>query len=285
MEKKRSSGKSDLSLVQTSRYVHIPNLKEKLELLYGSHPSIRTLTELAGELGVSKGTLSTWVTGKKKKAGQPIDPVNPNSIRATHYRHFVKIFGLPEDVIQLEDFAEFRNRLATFEAGRGPWEKLVAMASEDEKGIEIIPDITRGAYNPDDDDPSGILRLAVGDRFMIRVPNPGLAHAIMLLQDRAGWASLRPTLRFKDTSVGSEMVVPRRAADGLDRLVVDPVGGVHKLLAVFLDDPLPPDVLSTILARPMDADGLNHAARLFHARLAAGADKCQMLSRRFLVTA
>ena len=55
-----NDGRRHLDPTHTTRYVHIPHLREKLEWLYGYHPLIKSQERLADELEVSPATLSTW---------------------------------------------------------------------------------------------------------------------------------------------------------------------------------------------------------------------------------
>jgi hypothetical protein len=81
------------------------------------------------------------------------------------------------------------------------------------------------------------------------------------------------------------MVFPRQIADGAPRFArLDMVGGVHRVLAILTEDPLPTSILDILMAQPMDIGSLNQTVSLFQSRLAAGPDKCRVLSRRFLVS-
>ena len=75
----------------TKGYTHIPQLREKLPWLYGTHPIVRTQYLLARELKVSPGTLSTWLSGVTYKDGLSVAPQNPDCIPTRHYRAFMAI--------------------------------------------------------------------------------------------------------------------------------------------------------------------------------------------------
>jgi hypothetical protein len=57
----------------------------------------------------------------------------------------------------------------------------------------------------------------------------------------------------------------------------------HRVLVIFIEEPLPAGVLDILLARPIDAGSLNYCAVVFQNKLAAGPSRCRMLGRRFLV--
>ncbi len=231
----------------TAKYVHIPQLREKLERLYGHHPTIKTQYELARELDVAPSTLSAWLSGVRY--GPDVAPVNPNSSPAKHFRRFKEIWGVPEKVLQAEDIREF------------------------------------GIRNRDGDEEGALLHLGIGDEIMLRVGDPGLPHGLMLLQDRSGWASLRPTARLPTTEIDGAMVFPRQYAQAPPRFAeIESPTGMHRALAIFTAEPLPAGVLDILLQEPIDTVSLNHIATVFQRRIAAGPDRCRMLSRRFLVS-
>jgi hypothetical protein len=51
---------------------------------------------------------------------------------------------------------------------------------------------------------------------------------------------------------------------------------------LFSDEPLPGGILEILMGRPIDSGRLNYTAGVIQSRLAAGPDKCQLMSRRFL---
>jgi hypothetical protein len=264
----------------TPRHVRVPHLDKKIELLYQYHPFIRKQYELAKEVNVAPATLSNWIRGIPCPDGIR---VNPDTIPAKHFSTVVKVFGLPSAVLEMEDLADFKNAVATFESGRGAWEKLVR-ALPDDKTIEIIVDQERRFVDLDaEQDNEGILRIRNGDEVMVRVPNPGLRHGVLLAQDRDGWSSLRPTSRWKETEVGETLVYPRPNSDGLPRLTMIEGSGVHLVLAIFTREPLPGWIMDTFLASNLD-ENLDRTVSVFHNLLTAGPEKCRMFSRRFLVT-
>src|SRR5690349_377009 len=227
MTKKEPGSRRELEPVHTKGYVHLPHLREKLEWLYGYHPFVNTQYQLANELKVSPATLSTWLNGTRYTDPRTVATVNPDSIPIKHYRSFLDIWGLPGPILEIEDLAEFKNALATFEAGRGPWEKLVRAVPDDES-IEIVTNVQRGLIDPEDEDDPGIVQLRAGDEILLRAAHPGARHAVMLLQDRVGWSSLRPNPRWRETEIDGEIVFPRQGRDEAPRFArLDMVGGIH----------------------------------------------------------
>jgi len=280
MRKQQGSGKASEPRF-TARYVHIPHLREKLDRLYGHHPTVKTQYELARELDIAPSTLSTWLSGVRY--GPTVAPVNPESIPAKHFRRFKDVWGLPENVLRAEDLREFCKALDTFDTDRSPWDRLVR-ALPDDSAIEIVANPTRGLRNPDAGEEGGLPHFIVGDEIMLRIRNPGLAHGVMLLQDRSGWASLFPTTRAPTTEIADAMAFPRQPAAGPPRFAeIESPTGVHRVLAIFTADALPGNVLDILLKEPIDTVSLNHTATVFQHRIAAGPEKCRILSRRFVV--
>jgi hypothetical protein len=268
----------------TRGWKHIPQLRDKLPWLYGHHPFVKTQYQLAAELRVSPATLATWLNGQKFTDPKTVARANPDSIPIKHYQSFLAVWGLPAAVLEMDDTQEFQTALATFETGRGPWDKLVRALPDDET-IEIILSTDRGVEpDPADADEAGIPHLWALDEIMLSVRNPGLRHAAILLQDRHGWSTLHPSPRWPETDAGEVLVWPRQPTEGPRRFRrLDMVGGVHRILVVFTHERLPDGVLDILLSQPMDMGSLNHVASTFLNRLAAG--KCRMLMRRFLVSA
>jgi hypothetical protein len=276
--------KRNLAPKFTKGYSHIPQLREKLRWLYGYHPIVKTQYQLAKELNISPGTLSTWLTGVSYKDAVSVAPQNPDCIPTKHHRAFMDVWGLPAAVLEMEDLTEFKNALATFESGRGPWEKLVR-GFPDDSTLEIVVNGEKGLIDPDDKADEGVLQLVAGDEIMLRVPNPDLRYAALLMQDRFGWASLRPNPRWTTTEADAVLVFPRQHDGAAPRFAeLDSVAGMHRVLAIFTDEPLPPPVLDILLAQPIDLNGLNHMANALQARLAGGPSRLRVISRRFLVS-
>lgn len=277
-------GKKTLQPKFTKGYSHIPQLREKLRWLYGYHPIVKTQYQLAKELNVSAGTLSTWLTGVNYKDAVSVAPQNPDCIPTKHYRAFIDIWGLPAAILEMEDINEFKNALATFESGRGPWDKFVRTLPDD-NALEIVVNSEKGLIDPEDKADEGVLQLLAGDEIMLRIPNPGLKHGVLLMQDRFGWSSLRPNPRWTATEVDAELVFPRQADGSPARFAeLDAVGGMHRALAIFTREALPASALDALRAQPLEAGGLNHFAGFLQGRLTAGPDQCHVVSRRFLVS-
>lgn len=275
--------KKQLTPKFTKGYSHIPHLREKLRWLYGHHPIVKTQYQLAKELNVSPGTLSTWLTGVSYRDAVSVAPQNPDCIPTRHYRAFMDVWGLPAAVLEMEDLTEFKNALATFESGRGPWEKFVR-SFPDDSAIEIVVNSEKGLIDPDDKAEMGVLQLLVGDEIMLRIANPQFRHVALLMQDRFGWSSLRPNPRWTATEADAVVVYPRQH-DGAPRFAeLDAVGGMHRVLAIFSSEPFPGSILETLLAQPLDLNGLNHVAGAFQSRLAGGPDQFRVISRRFSVS-
>jgi hypothetical protein len=265
-------------------YVHIPQLRKKLRWLYAHHPFVTAQYKLAGALGVAPATLSTWLNGTQYEDPHTVAPVNPDSIPIKHFRAFVDLWGVPAAVLEIEDFAEFKKALATLESGRGAWEKMVGPFA-DGADIEIICGASRGVVDPDDEEDSSILQFRANDEILIRAANPGLSHGVMLLQDRFGWSCLRPNRRWQETEVGKFLIFPRQISDGVPRFArLDAVGGLHRVLVLFLAEPLSSGVLDVLLTRPIDFGSLNHIAPVFQSLCNSGSDHCRVFSRRFLVS-
>jgi hypothetical protein len=284
MNKDVTRGKKVLPAVFGSDYVHIPHLRKKLKWLYGRNLEVDTQYKLAEAMDVSPATMTKWLQGTEFEDDRTIAPLNPESIPVKKFRRFVEIWGLPETVLLLEDLTEFRDVLAKFQAGHSAWDKFVDAAA-DSDCIEIIAnDSKRGIIDPDDEEYSGILHFEPNDEILIRVANPGLRHGIMLLQDRFGWTCLRPSVRWKETEIGDTAVFPRQIANEAPRFArLDTVGGVHRVLVIFIAEPLPASVLDILLARPIDLGSLNNAAPFFQNLRGAGSDHFCMFVRRFLV--
>lgn len=275
-------GKRKLDPIHTRGYKHIPRLKDKLPWLFGSHPFIKRNYELARELHVSPATLSTWLNGVKFSDAKTIAPANPDSIPIEHFRSFVDLWGLPAEVLDMEDLDEFRRTIEHFEVGRGAWDSLMRSVPDDARIEIIVENVTRGLVDPDEEEELGVPHFPVGGRMMLRVSSPGLHHGALLEQDRSGWLSLRPNPRWTDTNVDGQMIFPRQRADGAPRFARLEGPGLHRLLAIFTDEPLPGGVMEILMGRPIDSGRLNYTATVIQSRLAAGPDKCQLMSRRFL---
>ena len=102
------------------RRVHIPRLREKLEWLYGYHPTVRKQKELARKLGVSPAALSGWLNGKTYTDATTIAPANPDCIPIKHFPRFVEIWELPIAVLELSDMTEFKDALASLRTKSRP---------------------------------------------------------------------------------------------------------------------------------------------------------------------
>jgi hypothetical protein len=267
----------------TKGYTHVPQLREKLPWLYGTHPIVKTQYLLARELKVSPGTLSTWLSGVTYKDGLSVAPQNPDCIPTRHYRAFMAIWGLPDAILEMADLAAFKSALASFESGRGPWDRFV-LALPDDEALEIVLNAEKGLIDPDDGPESGVLRLFAGDEIMLRLPSLDAAHGALLMQDRFGWSTLRPTARAPETALDGALVFPRQRAGGPARFAeLDAVGGMHRAIAILWPEPPPAALAELLLAQPLEQGGLNRLAPLLQGRIAGHG--CRVVSRRFMVSA
>lgn len=274
----------------TPRHVHVPHLAEKIELLYQYHPFIRRQYELARELNVAPATLATWINGTPCPDGIR---VNPSTIPAKHFGAILRVFGVPAAVLEMADLVEFKRAFATFESGRGAWEKMVR-ALPDDQTIEITvnnPNRKIKFVPPElEQNDDGILRIHSDDEVTLCLPNPGLRHAVLLQQDRDGWSSLLPTPRWKGTEIGASLLYPPSKPDGSLRFATVEGGGLHLVLAILTRKPLPGWIMDIFLAsnpeidESLREDDLDRTVSVFHNLLTAGPEKCRMFSRRFIVT-
>jgi hypothetical protein len=275
-------GKRELDPKYTRGYVHIPHLRDKLPWLYSLHPTVDTQYKLARTLRVAPAQLSTWLNGVRYSDVRTTGAVNPDSIPIKHFQSFVDIWGVPTEILEVADLAEFRGAIQHFEGGRGAWDKLLRAVPDDDDAIEIIPESSaRGLVDPDDEAEAGIARFPVGERIMLRVAAPGFRHSMMLEQDRSGWASLRPNSRWPQTEFAGELIFPRQRADQPPRFARLEGVGLHRILAILTDEPLPAPVLDLLLRRPIEVSSLNYTATVLQDRLTAAPDKCRLVSRRF----
>jgi transcriptional regulator with XRE-family HTH domain len=269
----------------TPGYVHIPNLRRKLEWLYARHHSIKSQNKLAAALGVSASTLSGWLTGTRRKDGYLLSEFfNPDSIPTKSYHAFVSLWGVPEDVLLIEDIAAFRDALSSSESGPSPWDNLM-LSLPDDQGIEIVVNATRGIANPDNELDPDLPTLRIGEEILLRVNNPGMHHAVILLHDRSGWSCLRPTQKYPETATAGSIEFPTQTHRDRPKFarIQDPTG-LHRILTVFTVKPLPSAVLNSLLSAPIDARDLNQAAGLIRQLIATSPDTCCLASRRFMVS-
>lgn len=280
----KNSGKKELEPTYTSGYVLVPLLREKLGWLYGWHPLVKTQYLLAREMGVSPATLSSWLNGRRYSDTHAVAVADPDSIPKKHFQRFLDVWGLSEDTMRSTDLAQFKSALQDSKVNRPPWEKLVAALPDDDR-VEIVAKITRGLIDPDDAGPDGIPQFHPGDGIALRVKRPHLRHGVMLLQDRSGWSSLRPTQQSPATEIDGDLVFPRQlgAAD-IRYAHLDATIGMHRVLVILMDEDLPRDIVDVLVTRPVDGAGLNQVVALLQSRLSNGPERCQILSRRFLVS-
>jgi hypothetical protein len=283
-ENEERLAKRELDPTYTRAYAHIPHLRDKLPWLYGQHPSVDSQKKLAHALRISQAQLSNWLNGTRYSDSVTIAAVNPDSIPIKYYRSFLDIWGLPAEILEMEDLTAFRSAIEHFEGGRGAWERLVQAVLDDD-GLEIICESsTRGLVDPDDEEEPGLSHFRVGERIMLRVADHGFRHGIMLEQDRNTWVSLRPSPRQRETELTGAMVFPHQRPGAALRFARLEGAGLHRLLAILTEEALPGSVLDLLLVRPIDKGALNYMATVVQNRLAAGADKCRLMSQRFLAS-
>ena len=276
-------GKRELDPAYTRGYVHIPHLRDKLPWLFSLHPSVDSQKKLARALRISPAQLSTWLNGTRYSDARTIAPLNPDSIPVKHFRSFIDIWGLPAEILEIEDLAEFRSAIEHFEGGRGAWEKLVRAVEDD--GVEIIREnATRALVDPDEEEESGLPQFREGERIMVRVAKPGCRHGVLMEQDRGGWICLRPNSRAPETELAGGLIFPRQRPEGPPRFARIEGAGMHRLLAILTDEVLPRRLLDLLMRQPIEVGVLNYAATILQDRLAANGSKCRLMSRRFLVS-
>jgi hypothetical protein len=278
-------GKRELDPKFTRGYVHIPYLREKLPWLYRLHPAVNTQYKLAGALRVSTAQLSTWLNGVKLSDTKSFGAVNPDSIPIKHFQNFLDIWGIPSELLEMTDLAEFKSAIKHFEGGRGAWDKLVRAVPDDDAAIEITPEsAARGLIDPDDEEDPGLARFPIGERIMLRVVAQSFAHGMLLEQDRGGWGSLRPSTRWPQTEIAGELIFPRPQPNEPPRFARLEGVGVHRILAILLAEPLPPPLMDLLLRRPIDASSLNYTATVLEDRRKKAPDTCRLVSRRFFAS-
>ena len=280
------SQRREIKPIFTKGYKHVPHLKEKLLWLYGFLQGIQSQRDHAAVIGVSPAAFSTWVNGTLfKDAAGNVARANPESIPAKYYGKFVKSCGLPAEILELGDPAEFKTALDHFENQSGGWSALVGGLPDDHR-IEIIAEnTTRTLVDPDEEEVDGIPRYRVGERIMVRVENLGLHHGLLLEEDRGGWIALRPNRRMTDTALDGALLFPRQYPNRPPRFARLDGVGLHRVLVVLTKAALPPGVLDVILQRPIDPGKLNYFASVLQKRRTADKDACLLMSRRFLAAA
>jgi hypothetical protein len=277
--------KRQLDPKYTRGYVHISHLRDKLPWLYSLHPTVDSQKKLSRALRVSPAQLSTWLNGVRYSDARTTAAVNPDSIPIKHFQSFVDIWGMPAEILEVTDLAEFRSAIQHFEGGRGAWDKLLRAVPDDDDAIEIIAEgLARGMVDPDDEEEAGLTRFPVGERIMLRVAAQGCRHGLMLEHDRAGWVSLRPNPRWPQTEVTGALVFPRQHAGRPPRFARLEGVGLHRILVILTDEALSAPVLELLLRRPIEMSSLNYTATVLADRMAAAPDKCRLVSRRFLAS-
>ena len=267
----------------TSNYVHVPHLAAKLEYLYVYHPFIKTQKQLAKTLDIQSSTITGWKKGTEHNDSTTVAVVNPESIPTKYYGQVLGLWGLPAGIMELDDFTEFKNTVATFEAGRGPWERLVREVRDDDS-IEIVANATRGLIDPDDVEDQNLPQFRAGDAIMLRVAKSGFRHGVMLLQDRVSWSCLRPNPRRRETTeIDGELVFPRQIGGPPRFAEVSAIGGIYRVIVILTHEPLPKGALEILLSEPMNVGSLNQVVPVLQNWTGTGSKQGRLLGRRFLV--
>jgi hypothetical protein len=250
--------------------VRIPHLKEKIDLLFRYHPSIRRQDQLAIAMRIGPSGLQGGL--------------RPDTVSRRDFSALVDIFGVPAAVLESEDLAELKRAFVP-EAGRSAWNRLAGVLSDDE-AIEFVVHDGERIIDPERDaDHGGILRVYADQQIMVRVENPGFGHGVLLQQDRNGWHPLWPNLESKETEVKDALVFPRQSPGGTPRFAPLIDSSVHSVLAIFTQQPLPSDVVNAFMGNTLDViddHDLDRAASILIKLIIAG--KAKLLSRRFLLT-
>jgi hypothetical protein len=262
----------------TPRHVRIPHMREKVDLLYKHHPTIKKQYELAKAMEVSEAALAGYINGIPSADGVR---VNPGTVPNERFSTLVAIFEIPGALLESENFAEFKSTFSLMEAGRGAWDRLVRPLSDDE-AIEIKVNKVRRIIDPDqDDDHGGIFEVYANEEIMLRVANQGFGHGVLLQRDRDGWHPLWPNAKSRETEIGDALVFPRQSPGGLPRFAELEGSGVHLVLAIFTQEQLPSTVINAFMAATINEDDLNKAASTVNNRILNS--KGKLLSRRFLL--
>jgi hypothetical protein len=281
-----ASPKRGIKPIFTRGYKHVPHLKEKLLWLYGFLQGIECQRDHATAIGVSPAAFSTWINGSLFKDGAGNTArANPESIPAKYYGKFVRSCGLPAEVLELPDVAEFKAALEHFDGQSGGWTKLVGSLPDDDR-IEIIAEnATRTLVDPDEEEVDGVPRYRVGDRIMVRVVNQGWRYGLLLEEDRGGWVALQPNARTPEAALDGPLLFPRQTPGKPPRFARLDGAGLHRVVVVLSKTALPAGVLDVIMQRPIDPGKLNYVASVLQKRSAAEKDACLLMSRQFVAAA
>jgi hypothetical protein len=281
-----ASPKRGIKPIFTKGYKHVPHLKEKLLWLYGFLPEIECQRDHAAAIGISPAAFSTWINGSLFKDGAGnAARANPESVPAKYYGKFVRSCGLPAEVLETPDLAEFKAALEHFDSQSGGWTKLVSSLSDDHR-IEIIAEnTTRTLVDPDEEEVDGVPRYRVGDRIMVRVANQGWRYGLLLEEDRGGWVALRPNQRTPEAVLDGPLLFPRQIPGKPPRFARLDGVGLHRVVVVLTRTALPAGVLDVIMQRPIDPGKLNYVASVLQKRRAAEKDACLLISRQFVAAA
>jgi hypothetical protein len=278
------AGKRVLEPVFTPSYVHVPHLAAKLEYLYVYHPFIKTQKELSRALKVQSSTITGWKKGTEHNDATTIAVVNPESIPTKYYGQVLGLWNLPAGLMELTDLSDFKNTVATYEAGRGPWDRLVREIRDD-ASIELIGNTSRGLIDPDDLEDVSLPQFEAGDEIMLRVAKPGFRHGVILHQDRVSWSCIRPSPRRRDpTEIETDLVFPRQIAGSPGRFAKVPaIGGVNRVVVILTQEPLPKGVMDILLSEPMTQSSLNQVVPVLQNWTGSGSKQGRLLGRSFLV--
>jgi hypothetical protein len=246
---------------------------------------VNTQYKLAAALRVSAAQLSTWLNGVRHTDPISSGTVNPDSMPIKHFQSFLDVWGIPPEYLEMTDIESFEKAVKAFEVGRGAWDSLVRTVPDDDSAIEITPEsVPRGLIDPDDEEDLGLARFPVGERIMLRVAAPGFAHGMLLEQDRGGWLSLRPNMRWPQTEIAGQLIFPRQQPNESPRFARLEGIGVHRVLAILTTKELPTWQIDLLLRRPIAMASLNSAAGIISEILTKAPDTCRLVSRRFFAS-
>jgi hypothetical protein len=278
------AGKRVLEPLYTSSYVHVPYLAAKLDYLYVYHPFIKTQKELSRALKVQSSTITGWKKGTEHNDATTIAVVNPESIPTKYYGQVLGLWNLPAGIMELGDLSEFKSTVATYEAGRGPWDRLVREIRDD-ASLELISNASRGLIDPDDLEDVTLPQFEAGDEIMLRLAKPGFRHGVILHQDRVSWSCMRPSPRRRDsTEIETDLVFPRQIAGSPARFATVPaIGGVNRVIVILTQEPLPKGVMDILLSEPMTQSSLNQVVPVLQNWTGTGSKQGRLLGRSFLV--
>ena len=240
-------------------YVHVPRLREKLELLYAKHDEINSNTRLAARIGIAASNITQWTNGT---LATPPDAVPAKYLLRRGEPTLCSIFDIPYEMFEDANIEELKKKIVQ---QPGQWTRFVEQAA-DVPELQIIGDPTRGLLHdpdePDDPPDPDMPRFSVGDRIMVKVTYPGSWHGLLLMEDpQRHWSCLWPRKKAPDTQFENEFSFPRHAADAPKRfgIIRDPAG-LHRVIGIVTKTDSLLNKLGDIHAYPIKTEHLDHLA-------------------------